>query len=83
MVVFCDGDFWHGRELAARVAKLQQGHNAPYWIAKIEGNVARDRRTDAKLAAAGWKVLRYWEGDIRDSADRIADEIAATVRNQQ
>ncbi|MDQ3300587.1 MAG: very short patch repair endonuclease, partial [Myxococcota bacterium] len=30
VVVFCDGDFWHGRDLAARIAKLERGHNAPY-----------------------------------------------------
>ena len=83
VVVFCDGDFWHGRDLAARVAKLERGHNAPYWIAKIEGNVARDRRTDAHLAAAGWTVLRFWERDIRQDADGIADAIAAAVRTPQ
>lgn len=82
VVVFCDGDFWHGRDLATRLEKLAHGHNAPYWVAKIEGNVARDRRTNAELEAAGWKVLRYWERDIRENAERIADEITAIVRNR-
>jgi DNA mismatch endonuclease (patch repair protein) len=80
VVVFCDGDFWHGRDLAARVAKLERGNNAPYWIAKIEGNVARDRRINADLAALGWTVLRFWEQDIYRDADRVADEIIAVVR---
>ena len=26
VLVFCDGDFWHGRNLAARVRKLALGH---------------------------------------------------------
>jgi DNA mismatch endonuclease (patch repair protein) len=26
VVVFCDGDFWHGRDLEARVTKLTRGH---------------------------------------------------------
>ena len=30
IAVFCDGDFWHGRELEARLKKLATGHNAPY-----------------------------------------------------
>jgi DNA mismatch endonuclease, patch repair protein len=44
VLVFCDGDFWHGRDLEKRIERLKRGHNAPYWVAKIAGNVARDRR---------------------------------------
>ena len=82
VIVFCDGDFWHGRDLATRLMKLERGHNAPYWVAKIKGNVARDRRTDADLVARGWTVLRFWEGDISDDAESIADEISAVVRER-
>src|SRR5947208_8487763 len=39
VVVFVDGDFWHGKNWIARKAKLAQGHNADYWISKIERNV--------------------------------------------
>src|SRR5689334_1741250 len=35
LVVFCDGDFWHGRDLNARLARLARGHNAKYWVQKI------------------------------------------------
>jgi DNA mismatch endonuclease (patch repair protein) len=77
--VFCDGDFWHGRDLAVRLAKLAKGHNAPYWVAKIQTNVARDRRHDAALAANGWTVLRYWESDVIRNASAIASEVFATV----
>jgi G:T-mismatch repair DNA endonuclease (very short patch repair protein) len=68
--VFCDGDFWHGRNLEERIRKLSVGHNAPYWIAKIQANVARDRRHDDELRAIGWIVLRYWETDVRHDAAR-------------
>src|SRR5687767_6641593 len=40
-VVFCDGDFWHGRQWRARRKKLAQGANSDYWIAKIESNIRR------------------------------------------
>lgn len=79
VVVFADGDFWHGRDLAKRLAKLERGHNATYWLAKIEGNAARDRRIDAALAALGWIVLRFWETDIKRDLHRIVDEIVAAV----
>src|SRR5437879_6189268 len=41
VAVFCDGDFWHGRHLGARVAKLARGHNPAYWVAKVRRNAER------------------------------------------
>jgi DNA mismatch endonuclease, patch repair protein len=67
VVVFCDGDFWHGRNLRARVRRLATGHNAGYWVAKIKANVRRDRERTRELRLAGWLVLRFWETDIRRS----------------
>ncbi|HEY0479355.1 MAG TPA: very short patch repair endonuclease [Kofleriaceae bacterium] len=83
IAVFCDGDFWHGRDLEARLAKLEGGHNAPYWTAKIAGNVARDRRNEEQLAAAGWHVMRFWESDIYESAPAIAQQIRAAVGSRR
>jgi len=79
VLVFCDGDFWHGRDLEGRLRKLKTGHNAPYWVAKIRGNVARDIRTTAQLTAEGWTVLRYWESEIRSDVSRVASEIQREV----
>jgi DNA mismatch endonuclease, patch repair protein len=30
VVVFCDGDFWHGRDWHSLKSKLERRHNAPY-----------------------------------------------------
>lgn len=79
VAVFCDGDFWHGRHLDARIARLTAGHNASYWIAKLKANVKRDARTTRALKSLGWKVLRYWEGDIRRSPERVATSIARAL----
>jgi DNA mismatch endonuclease, patch repair protein len=69
VAVFCDGDFWHGRDLDARLARLSQGHNAPYWVEKIRTNVRRDYEVVQRLSIDGWNVVRLWETDIlRDSA---------------
>lgn len=72
---FVDGDYWHGRELEDRIAKLARGHNAPYWVAKIRTNVERDRRHDAALAAAGWRVLRLWETDLLKDAGQAVEQV--------
>lgn len=83
VVVFCDGDYWHGRELEKRLAKLATGHNAAYWVTKIRSNVERDRRVSTALEDDGWMVLRYWETDIHKDAERIASEIAVRVRERR
>jgi len=83
VAVFCDGDFWHGHDLKRRIAKLEAGHNAPYWVAKIEGNVARDRRHDAVLTAAGWQVLRFWEAEIKRSVDSVVGPIRDAITIQR
>lgn len=79
VAVFCDGDFWHGRNLDRRLGKLGGGHNATYWVAKIKTNVARDQRVTSELEAAGWLVLRFWEGDLRRDAAAIAVQIQAAL----
>lgn len=83
VVVFCDGDFWHGRNLRRRLSKLATGHNAAYWIAKIRSNVARDRRIKRALQDAGWTVLRLWESDVRASPQRCAGAVVRAVRKSR
>jgi DNA mismatch endonuclease (patch repair protein) len=65
VAVFCDGDFWHGREWQRLSRKLRTGTNASYWIPKIKANRNRDRRNDRLLTREGWTVIRLWETDIR------------------
>ncbi|MGX5691744.1 hypothetical protein ACWKWA_01010 [Dermacoccus abyssi] len=57
VAVFVDGCFWHGCPEHGSIAKA----NADFWSAKIERNRARDADTDARLAGAGWTVVRIWE----------------------
>jgi DNA mismatch endonuclease (patch repair protein) len=79
VAVFCDGDFWHGRDISSRLQKLKGGHNASYWVEKISGNVARDRHRTGELEAAGWTVLRFWESDILSDPDEIAMRVRDVV----
>ncbi len=81
LVVFCDGDFWHGRDWEARKAKLERGSNPDYWVRKIERNMERDSESTRLLLDAGWTVIRVWESDIiagsRDIARVIIRELDA------
>lgn len=80
LAVFCDGDFWHGKDWSRRRKKLARGTNAPYWVAKIEANRTRDRRHTAQLEASGWTVLRVWESAIHEAPVAVAREILRALQ---
>lgn len=63
LAVFCDGEFWHGRNWARRKTDFKR--NKAFWVAKIERNMARDHEVNRTLRAQGWSVLRIWESDIK------------------
>jgi DNA mismatch endonuclease (patch repair protein) len=75
VAVFVDGCFWHGCPEHGTWPR----NNADFWRAKIEGNVARDRDTDTRLAAEGWTVVRVWE---HESPAAAAERIAAAVERR-
>lgn len=74
VAVYVDGCFWHRCPQHATDPK----NNAEWWAAKLAANVARDRNTDAALAAAGWTVVRIWEHENpAEAADRVQAALSA------
>lgn len=73
VAIFIDGCYWHACPEHGTSARA----NADYWSAKLHRNVARDADTTARLEAAGWTVLRFWE---HDNPLEVARVIASTVR---
>ncbi len=63
LAIFVDGDFWHGRDFSRDNNRFHR--NRDFWIAKIERNIERDREVTARLEEMGWKVLRFWESEIK------------------
>jgi len=60
LVVFIDGDFWHGFRYPCWRHKVQ-----PFWRNKIETNRKRDQRNFRRLRRAGWNVVRIWQHEIK------------------
>lgn len=56
--IFVHGCFWHGHK--CRNFKWPKTRKA-FWKAKIEGNVARDRKAIGELRRSGWNVKVIWE----------------------
>ncbi|MDR0325500.1 MAG: very short patch repair endonuclease [Oscillospiraceae bacterium] len=73
IAVFCDGEFWHGKDWEIKKPKIQS--NRDYWIAKIERNMNRDVEVDRQLQSMGWTVLRFWGKDIKKDMAACVDEV--------
>lgn len=80
VAVFVDGCFWHGCPLHGTWPK----ENAEFWRSKIVANQERDRDTDERLRADGWKVVRIWAHEPPEQAAtrivRIVEERKARRR---
>ena len=60
IAIFCDSEFFHGKDWEVLKGKLQNGKNPDYWIKKIERNIERDHEKDQELIAEGWTVIHFW-----------------------
>ena len=70
VLVFCDGDFWHGYRYEKKKKPPKK-----FWRDKIERNMERDRKVSRKLRADGWSVVRLWEHDIETSPEKCVGKI--------
>ena len=78
LVVFIDGDFWHGNPRKFRLPKS----NESYWTEKILGNRRRDRRVNRLLRAEGWHVVRFWQSSLVNE-ERIVRRLRLEIENAQ
>ena len=78
ILVFCDGDFWHGYRYAENKRPAKK-----YWREKIEGNMRRDRKVSRKLRRDGWSVLRIWEHDIKRKPETCVRKIMRKVAERK
>ena len=74
-VIFVQGCFWHGHDCP--LFKWPKTGEA-FWRDKIGRNRARDAESEAKLDAAGWRVLKIWECSVKGSG-RVAAETVPSL----
>jgi DNA mismatch endonuclease (patch repair protein) len=78
VAVFVDGAFWHGHPERCRVPKS----NRAYWVRKIERNKARDERVNRELREMGWRAVRLWDFEVRESPARCGARVEGIVRRR-
>lgn len=66
--IFVNGCFWHRHE-GCKYFRLPKS-NVEFWKEKIERNIERDKESMQALFDLGWKVVRVWECELRNKANR-------------
>jgi DNA mismatch endonuclease (patch repair protein) len=78
-VVFVNGCFWHGHE-GCRYFKVPDTRQQ-FWLAKINGNRARDEKAIEALRMEGWRVAVVWECATRARPEMTVNEVEEWVRD--
>lgn len=78
-LVFVHGCFWHRHASPhCKLARLPKSR-LEFWLPKLEGNAARDKRNQAALQDMGWRVIVVWECEISSTTrlETLITEIRA------
>lgn len=58
IAVFCDGEFFRGKDWEVLKPRLENSNNSEFWINKISRNMKRDDEINKQLMFLGWIVIR-------------------------
>ena len=72
IAVFIHGCFWHKCPKCFKSPKSKKG----YWMPKLEKNIRRDRFNVNTLRRNGWKVVKFWEHQIKKDFIRLFKKYA-------
>ena len=79
IAIFCDSEFFHGKDWEILKLRLEKGKNPDFWIKKIERNRNRDFENDRKLLFLGYTVLHFWGQDITKHTDECLQAIEEAI----
>ena len=75
--IFIDSCFWHKCPKHFR----EPTANNSYWLSKINRNVERAKEVNKQLRKDGWKVLRFWEHEIKKNPQKRINKIKEIIDN--
>lgn len=83
IAIFCDGEFFHGKDWEVLRPKLEKSNNSEFWISKISRNRERDDEVNKRLLFEGWTVIRFWGNDIKKNLNECVRVVEEVVFEQQ
>lgn len=81
IAIFCDSEFFHGKDWETQRKKIETGANADYWVKKITRNMERDQKKDEELKSLGWIVLHFWSKEIERDVEGCYYRIIAAIND--
>ncbi len=79
IAIFCDSEFFHGKDWDVLLPQLRKGENGEFWINKILKNRDRDDEINKLLLYKGWTVIRFWGRDILRNTDECVKVIEEVI----
>lgn len=79
IAIFCDSEFFHGKDWEVLKPRLQKSDNSEFWISKISKNRERDDGVNKQLLFNGWTVIRFWGNDIKKHTDECVKVVEETI----
>lgn len=79
IAIFCDSEFFHGKDWRVLKSRLEKGNNSEYWIKKISRNRERDNEVNKQLLFQGWTVIRFWGKEILKNPEECVKAIEETI----
>lgn len=79
IAIFCDSEFFHGKDWGVLKPRLEQGTNSEFWVNKIAKNMEHDDIVNKKLLYQGWTVIRFWGKDILKKPDECVKVIEEAI----
>ena len=83
VAIFCDGEFFHGKDWEGLKPRLEKSNNSEFWISKILRNRERDDEVNKQLLFLGWTVIRFWGNDIKKNTDeciKVIEEVIFDIK---
>lgn len=79
IAIFCDSEFFHGKDWEVLKPRLARGNNSDFWINKISRNIERDDEINKHLLFLGWTVIRFWGKEIQKNTDECIKVIEEVI----
>jgi DNA (cytosine-5)-methyltransferase 1 len=78
IVVFIDGCFWHGCKKCFQKPQI----NKKFWLNKINNNLKRDQKINEVLNRQHYKVIRFWEHEIKRRPEKCFTLLERELRKR-
>jgi DNA mismatch endonuclease (patch repair protein) len=74
--IFVHGCFWHQHRRCKEATTPKS--RIPFWTAKLQANVKRDRKRRVELQHQSWNVVVVWECELKDE-QRLARRLSTAI----